>query len=75
MDAPELANAAKTDAQTALDDSKKVISSLESDGSAVAAAAKTDIAKVKVFWQDYKFYLVAFVILVAGLVAGYHLHK
>lgn len=38
------------------------------------AVLSADAAKVKAFWQDYKFYLVAFVILVAGMVAGYHLH-
>lgn len=38
------------------------------------AALNADAAKVKAFWADYKFYLVAFVILVVGLVAGYHMH-
>lgn len=38
------------------------------------AVLSADAAKVKAFWADYKFYLVAFVILVVGLVAGYHMH-
>lgn len=40
----------------------------------VIAGLPADAVKVKAFWQDYKFYLVAFVILVVGLIAGYHMH-
>lgn len=38
------------------------------------AVLDTAASKVKVFWADYKFYLVAFVIAVIGLIAGYHMH-
>lgn len=38
------------------------------------AVLSADVVKFKAFWYDYKFYLVSFVILVIGLIAGYHMH-
>lgn len=49
----------------------KAKATLKADMAALDVAG----AKVKGFWADYKFYLVAFVILVVGLIAGYHLHR
>jgi hypothetical protein len=59
-----MADEIQTDATKALADVKGVI-----------AAVDADAARVKTFWNDYRFYLVGLVILVAGIILGYHLHK
>jgi hypothetical protein len=57
----------KADVTTALADVKSTIGTLETD-------AKADVAKVKTVWQSHVTYIVAFVSLVIGIVAG-HIFK
>lgn len=54
----------KTDVTKALADIKAETAKLETD-------AKADMTKIKSVWQSYQIYIVAFICLVFGAVAGH----
>jgi hypothetical protein len=51
-------------------DASKVLADIK----AVSASLVTDEAKVKVFWADYRTYIVCGLCLILGIVVGHSVH-
>jgi hypothetical protein len=55
------------------DEIKTDAAKVESELKQLEAAAPGEIAKIKAFWADYRFYVVAAVSLIVGLILGHKL--